>query len=132
MIRARITSSPAARLRAHATSTAPAARVALASALFDRTKADVVATTPVDTGRLRRGWSDALTQAADEGSASRRSAANPVPYAPYIEYGTRRTAPRRVVRNALARAAAAAAGLFRLGGPSLNETPDAPADDPRQ
>ena len=115
-VTARVGGEAASRLRSHAATTAVAARVALADRLAEKTKADAAEGTPVDTGRLRRAWQDAEVVADDGGSVSSRRATNSVPYVGYVEYGTRRMAPRLVVRRAIQKAAAAAATLFRFGG----------------
>lgn len=113
---ARLSGDAASRLRSHAMSTAPASRVSLADRLADQAKEDTVGGTPVDTGRLKRAWQDAEIIADDGRSVSSRRTSNSVPYVGYVEYGTRRMAPRLVVRRALQKAAEAAATLFRLGG----------------
>ena len=114
MIRLRTHGTAAARLRDHAARTAPAARSALAGRLLEDARTQILVDTPVDTGRLRRGWQQA--DAVHDGSPGRSRAAmtNAVPYVGVIEYGGRHTAPRRVVRTALRRVASRAAALFRL------------------
>lgn len=56
--------------------------------------------TPVDTGKLRRGW-----RLKSSGRGRKRIAIidNPVPYAAIIENGTRKRAPRRMLQKAFIR-----------------------------
>lgn len=87
----------------------------------------VAGLTPVRTGRLRRGWfgggsavpsageeggepgiangasegDEAVMRSDEGGSMSAVEVENSVPYAAYVEYGTRRMAARAMVRRAL-------------------------------
>ena len=73
----------------------------------------VIALTPVDTGRLRRGWEAARAglmggngaeghvQVTREGPAVVVTATNEVPYAVAVEYGTSRQRGSAMVRRAL-------------------------------
>jgi hypothetical protein len=62
---------------------------------------DARAGTPVRTGRLRSGW-----RVGSGGNGDSR-VANDVPYARFVEYGTRHKAPAAMLGRALARARAA-------------------------
>lgn len=72
--------------------------------VVDRTAKDVErmvkANTPVDSGRLRRGWRSTAT-----GKGSKRIVriSNSVPYAKMVENGTRKMAPRRMLARAYVR-----------------------------
>jgi hypothetical protein len=79
---------------------------------------EVVAATPVKTGMLRGSWFDAVNQEPEgEGSPGRAPqgnasgwkigdvyyAVNTAKYAGFVEYGTRKMAPRAYVRGTVAR-----------------------------
>ena len=121
-LRIRITSPTAASLRRHASQTVPQARAELADELRSRTLDDVVSRTPVRSGRLRQSWTDAAgkggldaaTTETDSPGRSVRSATSTVPYAKYVEYGTRRQSAQRIVSRAVKRVRTLAASLFRL------------------
>lgn len=110
------------RLREHASRTVPSARADLADALRDRTLSEIVRTAPVRSGRLRRGWQSAAGGGGPDGTSSeidgpgrsRRRATNHVGYGRYVEYGTSRQPPQRIVGHALRRVARTAHTLFRL------------------
>lgn len=122
------------KFRRLALETAPTARKRLASDLRRAALSETIATTPVRTGRARRGWQSAIDDSAAEGEGSsessdefgtsRRSATNHVPYVQYLEYGTSRMAPREIVQRALRRVAALAAGLFSLSGGAQQRSND--------
>lgn len=59
-------------------------------------KRDAASLTPVRTGRARAGW---RVQARKETARIW----NNVPYVRYLEYGTRRMRPRRMLRTAMAK-----------------------------
>lgn len=121
------------RFRRLARETAPDARRALVNDLQQQSLSQIVATTPVDTGRAKRGWESAASvrtsgegtsDSSDGPGASLRSATNAVPYVRYLEYGTHRMAPLEIVRRALRRVAGLAAGMFSLrrsGAEDLSE-----------
>lgn len=119
------------RFRELSATVAPNARRVLVADLQSMTLDQVIGTTPVRTGRAKRAWGSARgagdgssSVASGEGAAtardgsgmSQRTATNSVPYVRYLEYGTRRMAPRAIVRRALERARRAAATLFSLCG----------------
>lgn len=64
----------------------------------DDLRADAADGTPVLTGRLRAGWR--VVKAGD----GERVVVNDVYYAPFVEFGTRRTRPAAMMGRALARA----------------------------
>lgn len=76
--------------------------------LARRTLNEIVANTPVETGRARRSWIEAQSSLADPARHSAQStelqATSRVPYMVFLEYGTRRIAPVAMVRQALAQA----------------------------
>jgi hypothetical protein len=65
--------------------------------IADRIKGDVVAATPVLTGRLAAGW-----QIIKDHEGERR-VVNAVPYAKYVEYGTRYMSPEPMIGPVMAR-----------------------------
>ena len=107
------------RLRSLATQAA-ISRAELAERLRNETSGELLRTTPVRSGRLRDGWADpnASTTESDAAGRSARTLTNHTPYAGYVEYGTSRQAPQRVVSAALRRVAKLATRLSRLEGGS--------------
>lgn len=103
-----------------ATGTVPTARTRLVGKLRATALQQIIATTPVRTGRARRGWADAASDGdgsfleSGETGVSVRTATNHVPYVRFLEYGTYRMAPREIVRRALERIKQRAAGMFSL------------------
>ncbi len=61
---------------------------------------DARAATPVVTGTLRRSWRTSTVANGDT------QIVNDAPYARFVEYGTRRMAPRAMLGRALAKARA--------------------------
>ena len=110
------------RLQVLAQHAVPAARSELATDLREQVLERVIAETPVRTGRLRDGWRAAASGGGPDGDAggtdssgrSVRDATNHTPHGRYVEYGTSRQRPQRVVGVALRRVAKRAAALFRL------------------
>lgn len=100
--------------------TVPTARTRLAGELRAAALQQIIATTPVRTGRARRGWADAAGDGdgsfleSGETGVSVRRATNHVPYVRFLEYGTYRMAPREIVRRALERIKQRATGMFSL------------------
>jgi hypothetical protein len=74
--------------------------------------------TPVETGEARDGWKETGIERTEQAEASRRQLTNRVKHIVYLEDGTRRMRPRRMVKGSLAEAAARvpefARELFRL------------------
>lgn len=119
------------RLRRLADARLPAVRREAVEETFREMLAETIQLNPVETARSRAAWAAALEQlggtppagwrgprptAESEGRGLGRlhrndgpdvtevAAANGVRYVPFLEYGTRRTAPRGMVRRALSRA----------------------------
>ena len=107
------------RLRSLATEVATG-RAELAERLRTETSGELLRATPVRTGRLRDGWAEpnASTTESDAAARSIRTLANQTPYAGYVEYGTSRQAPQRIVSAALRRVARLAKQFVRLDGGS--------------
>ena len=103
------------RLRLRAVDAA-AARAELAERLRSETTAELLRTTPVQTGQLRDGWSQPQADHTESDAAGRsvRTQTNRTAYVGFVEYGTSRQPPARVVGAALRRAAQLASHLFRL------------------
>ena len=100
----------------------PNARKRLADRIRTETLGELVRTSPVRTGRLRGSWQQAEAGGGPDGSTSdvdasdhsQRDATSHVDYARYVEYGTSRQAPQRLVGRAIGRVARLAKSLFRL------------------
>lgn len=121
--RFRVTSALPARLRQHARDTAVQARRQLADDLHQTATTRLIDSTPVRSGRLRQSWADAASGGGPDATADRddtagtstRTARSHVPYARYVEYGTARRQPQRLVAAALRHARRLARSLFRFG-----------------
>lgn len=119
----------------------PEARRQMVEEAARETLQAIIEKNPVDTGRSRAAWANALghldgqppagweggnrsgtATGRNEGSSSRDdtadattiSAHNEVPYIHYLEYGTSRMAPFAMVRNALLRISRRVNALFQL------------------
>lgn len=121
--RFRVRSALPARLRQHARETAAAARRDLADDLTAEATTRLIDSTPVRSGRLRQSWADAAAGGGPDATADRteaagvstRTARSHVPYARYVEYGTARQRPQRLVAAALRHARRLAERLLRFG-----------------
>lgn len=128
-IRVHLDRDAARRLRERAQRDLPRSRRQLVEESLTSALQQIIETHPVETGRSRAAWEAALSQATaggasseggpprgraggsregrltvyDGGDITEASATNSVAYVPFIEYGTRRSAPRAIVRRALAR-----------------------------
>jgi hypothetical protein len=72
-------------------------------AIASQVRSDAAAGTPVETGRLRAAW-----RVQNYPSAQGQTVINDVPYARFVEYGTRYMPPAAMLGRALARARARA------------------------
>lgn len=83
----------------------PRARADALTETDDEILTETIAGTPVQTGRLKRGFEVAAGQTSATHTTDRTeiSATNTVRYAGYVEFGTRRMAARRMLGRAIAR-----------------------------
>jgi len=89
----------------------PRERQAFVVQLLERGRMRIAERTPAESGRLRRSWQDgesgdARVRRMEGASVSEVLLENGVSYVKYVEYGTRRMAPRGMVRGGLAALAA--------------------------